>query len=366
MKNRCLIFAAVISLLTACQNGDGILGGNDFDDYTEQNVYFPIRYPVRTLILGEDRIDNSIDNMHAFHIGASIGGLRENTSDIQLQYEVKPDLLSDLQGVDSKNGMLRDMMMMPASYYSIENEGESTIKAGGFNSLIRVNLTDDYFNDPEAYKLTYAIPLQLTETSFGNILSGKAKSSVDSPNPVNAGDWESGGQPRDFTIFAVKYVNPWHGNYFQRGVQKIGGEIDTIFHTQDIEKGQLSKMVTSGYKEALYHRMGDFFGDKYYSVLKFSDSTNGEGTITVSTPEGAAYTVSGTGNYYESSTDFAIEHGSWLMSPTTGKDTPHLTLTLDFEVQDLANVGDVYQFTDTLVFRDKGISYEEFTPQLTE
>ena len=73
MKKFIILFAFAVALFS-CENQD-----NDFEDYDFQTVYFPIQYPARTLALGESRSDNSIDLEHAFSIGASVGGMDENT-----------------------------------------------------------------------------------------------------------------------------------------------------------------------------------------------------------------------------------------------------------------------------------------------
>ncbi|MFO7720856.1 MAG: DUF1735 domain-containing protein, partial [Gillisia sp.] len=78
-------------MLAACEN-DPI----NFDDFTTQSVYFPLQYPIRTIVLGEDRIDNSIDLQKAFNIGVSIGGMYENTSDRSVDFILDPSIFPDV------------------------------------------------------------------------------------------------------------------------------------------------------------------------------------------------------------------------------------------------------------------------------
>ena len=96
----------------------------------------------------------------------------------------------------------------------------------------------------------------------------------------------------------------------------------------------------------------------YKSLLTFSDDVNGEGTIAVSTAPGTAYTITGTGKYYKSSTAMGSANG-WIFDPLDGHLKGALTVTLDFKVKGLAGATE-YQFTDTLVFRSNDAKYEEF------
>jgi len=102
---------------------------------------------------------------------------------------------------------------MPQNYYTLSSN-QITIPAGKVNGSIEVQLTDAFFNDPLAIKLGYVIPVRLLGSAdVDTILHGKA--AVANPDPRVAGDWEI--TPKDFTMFAVKYVNKYHGNYLHRG-----------------------------------------------------------------------------------------------------------------------------------------------------
>lgn len=349
-----LIMAA--SMLSSCKNQDP-----NFADYTE-NVYFPIKYPVRTLVLGETRLDNSIDKEHAFSIGVCVGGMYENKKNYTVDFEKDPSLLDGIEAV-GPDGVQTKIEVLPDYYYTIEPENQVVIPKGEFNGLMRVNLSDAFFEDDNAYKFHYVIPLKITGSSCPNIQWGTP--ATENPNIHNSSDWVSTDQPRYFTLFAVKFINPWHGTFFHRGKQLKNGTLDKTFYYKNFEKGQTAFLQTAGNKKILYDRMGEFKdGSKYQSVLEFTDAENGMGNIKVTSPEGSLYQITGTGTYYESSTDFAKEYGAWLVDPQTGEETPHLTMTLDFNVTGLN--GENYQFVDTLVYRDNGVVYQEFTPKIIE
>ena len=63
MKKAIMALAAAGSLLASCTN-ESIA----FDDFERQTIYMPYQYPVRTLSLGNDRIDNSLVRQHMFSL----------------------------------------------------------------------------------------------------------------------------------------------------------------------------------------------------------------------------------------------------------------------------------------------------------
>jgi len=350
-------------MLASCEN-DPI----EFDNYTKQSVYFPLQYPVRTIVLGEDRIDNTIDLQKAFHIGISIGGMYENTADRIVDFKLDPSIFPDVTAPVLKDTLYgRDMnninsklFILPANYYTMVPDAKVTVPKGSFNGLIRVNLTDDFFNDPNAFKLRYVLPLRITATPDGfELLSGKVSApSIVSPRWYVTADWATGFLPKDFTLFAVKFINPWHGTFFHRGVWKKDA-VETKYHAIDISANQTAKVETIGLKKATYNRMGGNLGNAFKSLLTFSDDVNGVGDIIVSQAPGTTYTISGIGKYYKSSTAFGKENG-WTVDPLTGKIKGSLTITLNYTVQGLAGAA-LHQFTDTLVFQGNDVKYEEFT-----
>ena len=348
---------AALLLFASCSNQP-----NGFPDYSEQNVYFPSQYPVRTLVLGEDRLDNTIDREHAFSIGVCIGGMYENKQDWTVDYSVDPSLISGIKA-SGADGVVVPLEVLPQYYYTFEPDNTAIIPSGSFSGRIRVNLSDAFFEDDNAYKLHYVIPLAITSSSCPGILWGTP---VEDPANIHrASDWMSTDKPRFFTLFGIKFINPWHGTFFHRGRQFKDGVLDKVFSYEELEKGQTAELATAGLSKSLYNRMGEFLdGNKYRTVLTFSEATDGVGDITLSSPEGSGYTVTGSGKYYESTTGFAREHGSWLVDPNTGKEIPHLTMVLDFDVDNLG--GNNYHFVDTLVYRDNGVVFETFSPVIVD
>src|ERR1043165_9636051 len=113
MKRVFLILSVAIFTLTAC-NKDW-----SFPDYKYKTVYFPYQAPARTLVLGEDIIDNSLDNQHKFSVMATMGGVYENNQDVTLDVSIDNSLTQKLK-FNSLNG--DDVVAMPANYYSMSKD----------------------------------------------------------------------------------------------------------------------------------------------------------------------------------------------------------------------------------------------------
>src|SRR5512133_878662 len=129
MKKIFIIFIIVLAI-TACENQPW-----SFSDYELQAVYFPLQVPVRTLSLGEDRIDNSLDKEFKFDIGVSIGGMYENKQSWTVDYEVTPALVSGVYTYSKPQVYTADnqIMALPTSYYTLSPVGTVTIPSGSFN-----------------------------------------------------------------------------------------------------------------------------------------------------------------------------------------------------------------------------------------
>ncbi len=83
---------------------------------------------------------------------------------------------------------------------------------------IQVQLTDAFFQDPRSVKNTFVIPMRITGVvNADSVLSGK--SSLPNPDRRKAGDWIT--QPKDYILFAIKYINPYHGTYLRRGLDLV-------------------------------------------------------------------------------------------------------------------------------------------------
>jgi hypothetical protein len=207
-----VVLGALSLTLAACYNAD-----KEFPDYEGgTTAYFAYQYPVRTLILGNDIYDNTLDNEHKCQIWSTMGGAyggRNATVDIVID----ETLCNDLYFTDEGGNAAAPVLPMPQSYYSLLSN--SIPYNGEPRGYVEVQFTDAFFNDPSAVENTYVIPLRMTKvTGIDSILVGKPREGL-TPARTNSGDWEV--PPKDYVLYLVKYMNPWQGKYIRRGVDNL-------------------------------------------------------------------------------------------------------------------------------------------------
>jgi hypothetical protein len=109
-------------------------------------------------------------------------------------------------------------------------------------------------------------------------------------------DWNI--QPKDYVLYNVKYVNPWHGIYLRRGVDSktVGDIVQTeIRHTQYVENGDVVYLVTMSMNEImlpLVARDSDGANVNYNLSLTFDD----KGNCTVQN-KSDAFVIAGSGKF---------------------------------------------------------------------
>ncbi|GAB6009920.1 DUF5627 domain-containing protein [Dysgonomonas reticulitermitis] len=349
-KFNSIILIALSVTFFSCENAP-----ISFDDFEKQTIYFPIQYPVRTISLGNDLVDNSIDKEHRFHIGVCVGGFYENNDrNWVINYEVDPSLVPD--GYLMRDGAI--LKVLPANYYTLNPTGSVTIPKGSLNGLIKVQLTDAFFEDPLAVTGQYVIPLRITDSSNSdNILHGKLTEGVPTPSDVHdPAQWET--LPMDYTLFGVKYVNPYHGKWLRRGkltVRNQSGQIvDTkYYHGQYVEQDELVSLSTVSLKAVI----SSMSIDTETFNLRFEINDNGEIAVSSGADSPIELTY-GTGLYKEND-------DTWGGTPE--KPTPRDAIYLDYFYKRTAGANTfTCEVCDTLVFRDRGIAYEDKRPTIVK
>ena len=148
-------------------------------------------------------------------------------------------------------------------------------------------------------------------------------------------------------MFAVKYINEYHGNYFHYGSSKVknaaGTEVETTTYSETyVENNTVSKLVTSGRNQV---SLTTLFRSKVMTgeikmLLNFTGTT-----CTVAADPSSPYTITGTGA-------FLSKKYNW-----GNKDRDGITLT--YKVSNSLNS---YEATETLVVRDRAVVMETYAP----
>ena len=216
MKLKKYIYGVALGALSltyaSCYNADREF--SDFEGGT--TAYFAYQYPVRTLILGNDIYDNSLDNDHRCRIWATMGGAYSGR-DAVVNYVVDPSLCNNLWFVDEGGNPSYAVTPLPSTHYELLSD--VIPYNGDSRGYVEVKFKDAFFNDPKAIENYYVIPLRMTgATGIDHILTGTPREGMN-PSRTNADGWDV--LPMDYVLYCVKYMNPWQGRYIRRGVDKV-------------------------------------------------------------------------------------------------------------------------------------------------
>lgn len=335
-----LVITSVFALTTGCLKNKDVTYPNS----GSQTVYFGTQFPIRTIELGEDLLmDNTLDNQHKVLINAATGGVRENNKNIVVNFSVDTSVCTRLFFPSDKGGS--KILPLPSNYYQLASN-QITIPSGSFLGGVELQLTDAFFQDPLALTNNYALPLVMNSTKgVDSILKGTPN--IANPNRCIDANWKV--KPHDFVIYAIKYVNTWHGNYLRRGTDAITGSVNktVIRHQQYVENDEVDKLSTVSLSKLNFPVVfKGATGTNVNCVLQLNFDASGNCTITSVT---SGVTASGSGKFVTKG-----EKNSW-----GSKDRD--ALYLNYNVN-LASNNMQITSTDTLVMRDRAVSLETFTP----
>lgn len=337
------IFCAILLLAFAsCKNQDW-----EFPDFKYQTVYFAYQYPVRTVTMGEDIFDTSLDNQGKVKVMATTGGVYNNEKDISIDFTVDNAMTDKI--IFSPDG--GEVKPLPSNYYSILSD-KIMIPKGSLTGGVEIQLTDDFFADPKAISTHYVLPIRLTSvTNADSLLSGTPKSGSLRRKAVND-DWNV--SPKDYIFYGLKYINTWHGNYLRRGQDVIIGKTGntSLSKTQirrmaNVEKDEVKSLSTKSLKNTILPLVFKGTDDKNINcnlLLSFDDKNNC--TITSAT---SGTTASGKGTFVKRG-----DKNSW---GNTDRDVLYLTYQIDMPQMTVST-------QDTLVMRDRGVKMETFSVAL--
>ncbi|MEN8965597.1 MAG: DUF5627 domain-containing protein [Polaribacter sp.] len=384
MKKYLLICVIAFSIL-ACENEV-----NEFPDFGSTSVYFPFQTPIRTLIQGKyDLGFNDNDNNGRFEIGVTMTGVYNNNIDRKVHFELAPDLIDAAAlGLDTVN-----VEVLPSSYYTIEQESPVTIPSGSISGRIPVQLSDAFFDDPKSFaefgEVHYVIPLKITKyEKLDSLLVGVPAEGVTNPIRIKADDWQT--EPKDYTLFGIKYMNKYQGIYLRRGEDTALGSnesvtvfangdptetqteiIDgsTVYRSEFVVDDELLPLATSGRKDVTttigVRRPGSATNSTLSLNLAFND--NEEITVTNADPN-SDVTVTGTGRFAEDGDEWGgksrdviyldFQYRELVVEVSKKEFFGNLisTTTTTFDL--------LHTVKDTLVIRDRDVKFEEFTINL--
>ncbi len=176
-----------------------------------------------------------------------------------------------------------------------------------------------------------------------SILSGTPL--VDNPQRGVSSDWDV--QPKDYILYAIKYINKYDAVYLRRGTDEFsGGQTGTkTRHAQYVEKDQVISSISTRSLNTIAweHQTKDMNNISRNSVLLLTFDNEGNCTISSET---AGVTANGSGKFVSKG-----DKNSW---GNKDRDVLYLEYTIDY--------GDLQCVTsDTLVVRDRGLKPEWFT-----
>nr|WP_320058179.1 DUF5627 domain-containing protein [uncultured Bacteroides sp.] len=337
MNSLKLLSVLSIGLLAiSCENQDV-----EYPDYEGgTTAYFAYQYPVRTIVLGEDTYDTTLDNQHKCTIYGAMGGSYKGKN-IIVDFNVDNTLTDHLYFSDGSA-----VQAMPSTYYTLASD--KLVYGGELTGGVEVQLTDAFFADPKSLKNTYVIPLVMTKaTGTDSILAGTPLINGDKPARTNSVYWNI--LPKDYVLYCVKYINKYHANYLRRGVDQItenGVTSTNIRHKQYVEKDEVCSTATRTLNSVVFPVSTNLSnGDKITCNLILTFNDKGECVITSGNQE---YSASGTGKYLDKS-----EKKAWGNKDRDG-------LYLDYQIDFGAKK---YATKDTLVWQGRGIARELFDPK---
>jgi len=331
-----LVILTLVTGLIACENQK-----NEFPDFDYTAGYFPYQYPVRTLVLGDYIYDNTNDNNHKFLISAAFGGVYSNKQDREFKIEVAQSLCDKVLFESTKD----TIRLLPPAYYSLSSSDKLIIPAGKVTGSIEVQLTDAFFDDPLAIKLGYVIPLRIVSaTNIDSVLRGKTTKL--NPDPRVDAHWDI--LPKDFTMFAINFINPYHGMYLHRGTNVVKNASATVletnvYRTKYIVDNEIWSLVTTSKNQVTVQ--GSSHSALIPGVLKMNLTFSDNGNCTITEATGSTFTITGSGKFMSDADEWGNKK----------RDAIHI----NYQLTSGANT---YSATDTLVIRDRAVKMRVYKP----
>ena len=366
MKVTKYIFGVALGVLSltcaSCYNSD-----REFPDYEGgTTAYFAYQFPIRTLILGNDIYDNTLDNEHKCRIWSTMGGAYGGRNAF-VDIVVDESLCDNLWFVDAGGNPSTPVLAMPSSYYTLSS---NVIPYNGDpRGYVEVQFTDAFFNDPKAVENTYVIPLLMTGArGIDHILTGTPREGL-SPSRSNIEDWDV--LAKDYVLYLVKYMNPWQAKYIRHGVDNVTekGNTTTVvrkdmsFVNTDLERlkenpvnqnDEVCRISTKNMSQSIFPVSFKTSGASISCNLILTFSGN---TCTVSCDD-ENVTATGTGEFIAKGTDRA-EYKDYRWGSMNGEPVSRDILRLAYNVS-FNDLDIQVATTDTMVVQTRESNKKEF------
>ena len=350
MKKAVILIFVVAAGMGACHNFDV-----EHPDYVKTNGYFSYQFPVRTIILGDYIYDNSNDNESKCVISAHIGGVRNNKIDRKFTIEVDNSLCDNIlfrSGGDP-------VVAMPENYYTLSSYSELVVPKGEMFGGVEVQLTEAFFNDILSIKNTYVVPIRLKSSNdVDSILSGY----TDFPDADDriASQWSIA--PKNFTMYAVKYINEYDAVYLHYGKSSVkdgNGTVlgDSLYKERSVEYNRTYKLSTTGRRTVqtasipFRAKSNTGMAGTYQLVLNFDNNNQ----CKIEAPDGVSYTVSGTGSFIPNPKVGNYTYNDWNQKY---RDVIEVNYSISNES------GNTYTAEEFFVIQNRDVKLETYSPAI--
>lgn len=229
MKRVLLIFSLCL-VFFSCSKWEYI------KDYEYSAVYFAHQNQLRTLVAQDPM---------SFEFGVYLAGRRKNTKNEWVKYAIEPTLLTNEAYVGTKT-----FELLPEECYTLSSPDVFNIPVGSLLGVSKLTLDVKKFTSlPNSTSAAYALPVKILEASVDTVLIGEY-----SPEGslITA--------PKDYAVIVIKYINPYHGNYYLKGVRyKLQGEDyvkDQEYFNKDLSRNKVVKVMTDDLYSSIVNVVG--------------------------------------------------------------------------------------------------------------
>ena len=350
----------------SCYNAD-----REFPDYEGgTTAYFAYQYPVRTLILGNDIYDNTLDNAHKCRIWATMGGAyggRNASVDIR----VDESLCDNLYFLDANGNVAEPVCPLPTDCYKLL--ASKIDYNGDQRGYVEVQFTDEFFKKEHAIDNYYVIPLVMSNPQgIDHVLTGTPLEGTN-PSRTNTVEWST--LAKDYVLYCVKYKNPWDAKYIRRGVDNVtengttkqvvrkdfslvNTDVDRYTENPVNANDEVCGITTKNMTQAIFPVSFKTSGASINCNLLLTFNGN---QCTVST-EDENVTVTGSGEFIAKGTEMA-QYKDYQWGSMDGKPVQRDILRLAYNVE-FTDKNIQVATTDTLVVQTRESNQKVFfTPQ---